>query len=58
MAWLFISVPIMVLAVAVAVVPVAWQSARFHLHEHGRRPVAPARTSSRVGSAAESARAA
>jgi predicted small metal-binding protein len=45
MAWLFISIPLMVLAVAVAVVPITWQSLRMHRHEHGVRPLAPESTS-------------
>lgn len=44
MAWLFISIPLMVLAVAVAVVPITWQSLRMHRHEHGVRPLAPEST--------------
>lgn len=44
MAWLFISIPVMVLALAVAVVPVVWQSVRLHRHEHGTRPTAPLAT--------------
>lgn len=52
MAWLFISIPVMVLAVAIAVVPVMWQSFSLHRSEHEHRPVAPARTTRhRVGAA-------
>lgn len=49
MAWLFISIPLMVAAVGVAVAPVAWQTLRMHRHEHGRRPVAPAVTPTAAG---------
>lgn len=48
MAWLFISIPLMVLAICVAVVPVAWQSHRFHRHEHGSRPEVPVETPARA----------
>lgn len=42
MVWLFVSIPLMVLAVAVAVLPVTWESIRFNRHVHKVGPVAPA----------------
>lgn len=48
MAWLIISIPLMVLAICIAVVPVTWQSLRFNRREHGSLPAVPVTTPTRA----------